>query len=194
MLEAVTYELNAVGRTPFACLVVILERDHEALERAQRREPGDEDERPPEHRVYPVRRLIEELNGECGARDDEARDEHGKERGRVRRIGEGEIESAPAAARREFQKAGKQLALAAARAPAFKPGEDGGRRSGCGRFGHGRGAQSMFQTHPIRTLRAGSNECILYPGDALGTRQVERPSDHQIWGSGLRISWGALIC
>jgi hypothetical protein len=39
MLEVVTYELNAVGRTPFACLVVILERDHEALERAQRRSP-----------------------------------------------------------------------------------------------------------------------------------------------------------
>src|SRR5437588_10688685 len=96
----------AVRRTPLACFVVILERDHEALERAQRREPGDEDERPPEHRVYPVRRLIEELNGECGARDDEARDEHGKERGRVRRIGEGEIEAAAAAVRRESQKAG----------------------------------------------------------------------------------------
>jgi hypothetical protein len=137
MLEAVTYELNAVGRTPFACLVVILERDHEALERAQRREPGDEDERPPEHRVYPVRRLIEELNGECGARDDEARDEHGKERGRVRRIGEGEIEAAAAAVRREFQKAGKQFALAAARAAALQSGED---RRRCSRdiFGHGR--------------------------------------------------------
>jgi hypothetical protein len=126
-----------VGRAPLACLVVILERDHEALERAQRGESGDEDERSPERRVHPIRRRVEDLDGERTARDDEARDEHGEERGRVRRIGEGEIEPAAAAARREFQKAGKQLALAAARAAALQPSEDWCR---CSRdiFGHGR--------------------------------------------------------
>jgi hypothetical protein len=49
--------------------------------------------------VHPVGRRIDELDGERSARDDEARDEHGEERGRVRRIGEGEIEPAAAAAR-----------------------------------------------------------------------------------------------
>jgi len=118
-----------------------LQRDHEALERPQRREGGDEDERAPERRVHPVRRGKEDLDGERRARDDEARDEHGEERGRVRRIGEGEIEPAPAAARRQFQKAGKQLALAAARAIARQAGDDRRRRS-IGRFGHERSWQA----------------------------------------------------
>ncbi len=107
---------------------MILERNHEALERAQRREPGEEDEWPPERRVHPVGWGIDDLGGERRARNDEPRDEHRKERGRIRRIGEGEVEPAAAAARRQFQKAGKQLALAATRAAAREAGDDGGRR------------------------------------------------------------------
>ena len=91
-----------------------------------------QDQRQPQHRVHPERRLIEDLGEQRRADDDEAGDEHDEDRGPVAGIGEAVIEPADVAARPQRQKALEQLALAATRTCARQSGEDrSGKRVDC---------------------------------------------------------------
>src|SRR5436853_393540 len=91
-----------------------LHRDQDALDRPQRNERRDEDQRQPERRVDPIRRGVENLHGQRREYDQEPREEHREERRPVGRIDERIVEPAGVAARSERQEALEQLALAAA--------------------------------------------------------------------------------
>src|SRR5205085_12587370 len=98
---------------------MILERNENALDRPQRRQARDYDQRQPESRVDPERRLIEHLDDECRKDDDESGNKHGEERRAVGRIGEGIIETAALASWLKREKSVEQPPLSATRtAPA----------------------------------------------------------------------------
>ena len=65
---------------PFTGPVMILQRDHQPLHRPQRPERDDENERQPQHRMHPERRLIDHLGDQGGADHDEAGQKHDEHR------------------------------------------------------------------------------------------------------------------
>src|SRR5207248_1753578 len=106
------------------CPVMILQRDEDALEQAQRAQRHDQDQRRPKQGVQPERRLIRELDDQRRRDDDEAADEDREYGGAVARIGERIIEPANLTARPELQETAEQLAVPAARTTAGKTGQD----------------------------------------------------------------------
>ena len=106
-------------------------------------------------RVQPVRRVEGELDEQRQADDDEADDHHDEDGRAVAGIGEGEIEAAVRAARRDGQEAVEQAALAAARAtppPAdWRPAAAGRCALSSARFIAGRRAPSIGAPQPPQT-------------------------------------------
>src|ERR1700683_1165787 len=87
-----------LAEAPLRRAVMILQRDQQSFHRPQRTDRNDKDERQPQSRVYPQRRLVDDFSHQRGEDDNEAgekRDEHG---GPVARIGETVIEAADLAA------------------------------------------------------------------------------------------------
>ena len=78
----------------FGGLVMKLQRDQQALDRPQRPERHDQDQRQPQHRVHPIRRLVDHLGDQRGEHDDGAADQDDEHRRPVAGIGEVEIEPA----------------------------------------------------------------------------------------------------
>ena len=76
------------------CLVVILQRDEEALQPPQRPKRHDQDQRNPKRRVNPIRRLIFDLGNEGGDDDDGTGDHDDEYGGPVADVREGEIQTA----------------------------------------------------------------------------------------------------
>src|SRR5205823_8169220 len=62
----------AAGKTALRRLVMILQRDQESLERAQRYECRQEYQRAPQQRVNPVRRRIKDFHHQCRPGDNKA--------------------------------------------------------------------------------------------------------------------------
>src|SRR5665213_1130872 len=86
--------VDARDKLRLRSLVVILQRDEEALQPSQRPKRHDQDQWDPERRVDPVWRLILDLGYEGRADNDGAADHDDEYRGPVTRVREGEIHAA----------------------------------------------------------------------------------------------------
>src|SRR5665213_2447792 len=122
--------VDAWDKLRLRSLVVILQRDEEALQPSQRPKRYDQDQRDPKRRVDPIWRLILDLGYERRADDDGAGDHDDEYSGPVTRVREGEIHAARFAFGFQRQEPVEQLSLAAARASAQQPREIG-RRTDC---------------------------------------------------------------
>ena len=92
---------QSVSSRPVFGPVPVLLGDHQALQRPEQADRQAEHQRNPEEGVQPVRRVEGELDEQRQADDDEADDHHDEDRRTVAGIGEGEIEPADLAARRD---------------------------------------------------------------------------------------------
>src|SRR5258706_13752881 len=66
----------ATGKAALRRLVVILQRDQKSLERTQRCERRQENQRAPQQRVNPVRRGIKDFHRQCRSGGNEAGKKH----------------------------------------------------------------------------------------------------------------------
>src|SRR4051812_38516961 len=98
--------------------MVILQRNHQALHRAEWQERRRQDQRQPQQRVQPERRLVLELDHERAADHDESGDENYEDRRPITRVGKTVVQAAGLAAWPQIEKALVQPALAAARTAA----------------------------------------------------------------------------
>src|SRR5215467_3110711 len=114
----------SAGKTTLGGLVMVLKRNQDALEGAQRQQCCNDDQRQPQRRVHPERRTVDDLDCERRKDHDKSGDEHRKEGRSVSRIRERIVEPAPVAPRREREEPLKQLAVAAARAATAYPARD----------------------------------------------------------------------
>src|SRR6516225_3979710 len=102
------------GEATFRGLVMILQRDHEPLDGAQRQQGGGQNERHPQQRVNPIRRRIQDFHRQSRTSDDEPGEKHDEKSRCIRGIGERKIEATPLAGRAQGEKALKQSTVAAA--------------------------------------------------------------------------------
>src|SRR5205823_1845875 len=117
----------AAGKTALRRLVMILQRDQESLERAQRYECRQEYQRAPQQRVNPVRRRIKDFHHQCRPGDNKAGKKHHEKSRSVGGVGKGEIEAALLATRTQRKKPSEQTALAAARTASHESSREGQR-------------------------------------------------------------------
>src|SRR5215471_20929694 len=110
-------------KPPLGGLVVILERDQQALHGTQRPERSEQDQRAPQRGMEPERRLVQRLHDQCAPHHDESRQENDEYRRPIPGIDEGVVKPAHLAMCRQAKKATEQLAFAATRATAHQPGE-----------------------------------------------------------------------
>ena len=104
------------------CLVVILERDEEALQPPQRPKRHDQGQRNPKRGVNPIWRLIFNFSNQGGDDDDGTRDQYDEYGGPVADVREVEIQTARTTFGFQRQESVEELSLAAARASAQQPG------------------------------------------------------------------------
>src|SRR5215471_3868724 len=84
----------SAGKTTLGGLVMVLQRNQDALEGAQRQQCCHDDQRQPQRRVYPERPTVKDLDCERRKDHDESGDEHRKEGRSVSRICERIVEPA----------------------------------------------------------------------------------------------------
>src|SRR6188472_1499644 len=119
----------------FLGLVMVLQRDQEPFDGTQWQHRRDQDERPPQERMNPVRRRVENFDGQGRARNNKPGKEHDEKSRPVGRIDEEKVKAAGLAPWTQSEKPLKQAALAAARTTSQEPGHDGRWRS-VGGLGH----------------------------------------------------------
>src|SRR5262245_26503385 len=95
---------------------MILQRDQQTFEQAQRRKRHDQNQRQPQQRVQPIRRLKEHLGDQGGENDDTATDQDDEDRRPVARICKAVVKPAALAGRTQRQEALEKMPFAAARA------------------------------------------------------------------------------
>src|SRR5580692_1970025 len=120
--------VSAAAKFLFRGFVMVLQRYHEPLHRAQRTQRDDQYQWQPQHGVDPIGRVIERLDDQGCADHDEAGEEHDEYGRSVTGSRKTIIESAGIAARTRRQKALEQLALTAARAGARETGKNRSRQ------------------------------------------------------------------
>src|SRR6516164_10506182 len=98
-----------------------LQRDQKRFHRPQRQQRRGQNQWQPQHRVKPERRLIFYLHDQRASDDDRAGKHDDEDSGSVAGVDERVIQSTDVTLRPKREEAGKQLAVAAAWAPATKP-------------------------------------------------------------------------
>src|SRR5882757_1094530 len=105
----------AAGEATLGSFMMILKGNKQAFERTQWSERGDQDQRPPQYGMHPIRRGIENFHRKRRAGDNESGKKRDEERRTVGGIDERIVEGTHVAARPQGQKSLEQLALATTR-------------------------------------------------------------------------------